>query len=179
MNDYEFIDLNPKNLKIIWEWRNSEHIRLNMMNNKIIAWEEHLAWYERTQKSSNSIYKVFVMDQCPTGLINFTAMDSQSHTCNWGFYVGREGVPKGTGTKMCYLGLKYAFDELCIRKVCAEVIASNQSSQRIHDKLGFQKEGVLKRQLLRNGDYIDVILFALFREQWTLKQDELKEKISF
>jgi UDP-4-amino-4,6-dideoxy-N-acetyl-beta-L-altrosamine N-acetyltransferase len=172
MNDYQLIDLDSKNLKTIWEWRNSEHIRLNMMNDRIIEWEEHLAWYDRIQESSKNIYKMFVINESPIGLINFTDIDIENDKCNWGFYLGEE-APKGTGTLMCYLGLNYAFNELHIRKLCAEVLAFNHASLKIHQKLGFHKEGVLERHLLRSDNYIDVILLALFHEHWILRQDDI------
>lgn len=178
MNDYQLIDLDSKNLKTIWEWRNSEQIRLNMMNDRIIEWEEHLAWYKRIKESAKYIYKVFVINERPVGLIDFTDIDVDHGKCNWGFYLGID-TPKGTGTQMCYHGLKYAFNELCIRKICAEVLAFNHASLKIHEKLGFHKEGILERHLLRSGNYIDVILLAIFHEQWVFKQDELIEKINF
>jgi RimJ/RimL family protein N-acetyltransferase len=95
--------------------------------------------------------------------VNFTPPDKNKNSY-WGFYLGKQDLPKGTGTMMGQLAIELAFNQLKIRKLCAEVVVFNQISLHFHKKLGFREEGVFARHVLINGNYEDVVCFALFKE---------------
>jgi RimJ/RimL family protein N-acetyltransferase len=42
----------------------------------------------------------------------------------------------------------------------------NLPSQRILDKLGFQREGVLRRSNFRDGRWCDLAIYGLLRDEW-------------
>lgn len=53
-----------------------------------------------------------------------------------------------------------------IRKIWGETLASNSAMVSLHRKFGFFEEGVLRRQIQRGNTYEDVILTAMFAEDW-------------
>jgi UDP-4-amino-4,6-dideoxy-N-acetyl-beta-L-altrosamine N-acetyltransferase len=161
---YNIRQLAEHDLELMLEWRNSEHVRTNMFSDQLITLEQHLTWYRKMNESGSSIYLVFEYEKEPCGIVNFSQLDSYNRKCNWGFYLGREGLPRGTGTLMCTMGVKYAFEQLDIRKICGEVLATNTSSIRVHEKIGFQQEGYFKQHIRKNDSYVDVLAYALFPE---------------
>jgi len=62
--------------------------------------------------------------------------------------------------------INYVFKELPIRKLSLQVFADNNIAIRLYEKLGFSREGLLKQEYLRSGVYQDVLLMALFKENW-------------
>jgi RimJ/RimL family protein N-acetyltransferase len=72
----------------------------------------------------------------------------------------------GYGTEAKMLLLDYAFRTLNLRKVCSNVIAFNERSQRYNEKCGYQVEGTQRKHIFRGGVYHDLILMAVFCEDW-------------
>jgi RimJ/RimL family protein N-acetyltransferase len=57
----------------------------------------------------------------------------------------------------------FAFSEWHVVKISAEVFAFNPASARVLEKCGFEQEGYLKKQHLKDGRWIDARLYALVR----------------
>jgi RimJ/RimL family protein N-acetyltransferase len=50
--------------------------------------------------------------------------------------------------------------------VTVVIHADNPTSIRLHEKLGFQKEGTLRRMIFTHGEYVDALWFGLPREEF-------------
>lgn len=176
LKEYELIDVSEKHKKLILNWRNSEHVRLNMFVERVITEEEHNTWFENMKKGNKIIAKLLLLKGKPIGFVNFTDIDHKNNKCYWGFYIGDKEAPKGSGTIMAFLALNYIFEEFSLRKLCAEVLEFNKISINYHKKLGFVEEGRLKKHIFKNNQYIDVIIMALFRENWGIIKEQLLKK---
>ncbi len=62
--------------------------------------------------------------------------------------------------------LDYAFGSLGCQKVEAGCFSSNYPAVYNFKKQGWTLEGVLKRHRLIDGDFVDALQFAMFRETW-------------
>jgi UDP-4-amino-4,6-dideoxy-N-acetyl-beta-L-altrosamine N-acetyltransferase len=180
LEDYQLIDLTEKYKDYILHWRNSDHVRAYMFTDRLITQEEHDLWFERAKNDNGlingTIAKVLLYQSQPIGFVHFTHLDKEQRRCSWGFYIGEKSVPKGSGQIMAFLSLNTIFEEFHLRKLCSEVLACNDRSLRYHQRLGFVEEGRLKEHLFRKDHYEDVILMALFREQWIARQQELLQE---
>lgn len=76
---------------------------------------------------------------------------------NWG---------KGYGSEAARLGLAFAFDELNLHRVQATAFAYNAHSIALLEKLGFQREGVYREFLRRDGKRHDMVLYGLLEREW-------------
>lgn len=83
---------------------------------------------------------------------------------------------KGYGTRAKMLVLNYAFNECNLRKICSGAIAFNLASIRFNAKCGYKIEGVLKDQYWINGNYHDLVMSAVFREDFEPLWEAHKEK---
>jgi UDP-4-amino-4,6-dideoxy-N-acetyl-beta-L-altrosamine N-acetyltransferase len=171
-----FRSLQEEDLPLVLQWRNSERIRANMYSDHLISLQEHKAWFEKINRDKSVICKIFEYEGIPLGVVNFTQFDKSSNRCSWGFYIGEEMAPKGSGMAMGYLALQHIFEEVNIYKLCAEVLTFNEKSLRYHKKLGFSEEGRFVNHVYKNEQYHDVIPFAHFFERWLLIKAELEER---
>lgn len=62
--------------------------------------------------------------------------------------------------------LHYAFTQLDVNRVEAEVMQGNMASERLLIKLGFMREGLLRQWMYWNGSYYDMTMFSLLRSEW-------------
>jgi len=74
---------------------------------------------------------------------------------------GEGYIPEATG-----LLLDHAFGERRLNKVWAMVIEPNEPSQRVLEKLGFEREGTYRKETWYEGEYVDSYRYAMLAEDW-------------
>jgi len=75
---------------------------------------------------------------------------------------------KGYGTAAMRELLKFLFLEKNLRKVLLEVYDFNKRGIACYEKLGFKQEGCLRQQFYRAGKYHDILVMALFSEDFNI-----------
>jgi len=173
----ELKSISEDDLELVLGWRNQDFIRQMMYTSSLISINEHRNWFQRLQESSSSRSLLFYFEGRPYGIVNINHIDQRNLTCDWGFYIGEQKAPKGIGTILGYKALTYIFEDLQMRKVCAEVLGYNDASIRFHKKLGFLEEGCLHEQNLKEGTYHDVILMGMFARNWANHAAVLEEQL--
>ncbi|GIW28051.1 MAG: hypothetical protein KatS3mg070_1414 [Meiothermus sp.] len=73
-----------------------------------------------------------------------------------------QGVGYAAGLQM----LEHGFGELGLERITAEVHSSNSRMLALLEKLGFQREGVLRQHETRQGIKEDIHLFGMLREEF-------------
>jgi ribosomal-protein-alanine N-acetyltransferase len=103
-----------------------------------------------------------------TGLSEISVRDRRAIVGTW---LGRRFWGTGANARSMALILHLAFRGLGLERVGAYADVRNARSQRALEKLGFQREGVL-RGFHRHGDERkDVVLYALLVEEWEPLED--------
>jgi RimJ/RimL family protein N-acetyltransferase len=100
------------------------------------------------------------------GLIRTYRCDHRTGAFRYGLNVEREHQRKGYATEAVLLVLKYYFGELRYQKCTVGVHSNNEASVRLHEKLGFRREGTLRRMVFTGGQYFDVHHYGLTKEEW-------------
>ncbi|MGP4108643.1 GNAT family N-acetyltransferase [Virgibacillus sp. L01] len=73
---------------------------------------------------------------------------------------------KGYGTEALKMLLEYAFLELNLHRVSLRVFSLNDRAIHIYNKLGFEKEGVMRESLYRNGKWHDIITMGVLKREY-------------
>jgi RimJ/RimL family protein N-acetyltransferase len=60
----------------------------------------------------------------------------------------------------------YVLTEYAVERLQARVILGNDASERVLQKLGFTREGVLRSFVLRRGRYWDLAMYSMLRGEW-------------
>ena len=74
-----------------------------------------------------------------------------------------EGRGKGYGTDAVRAIVGYAFKELRLNCIYAVVLQYNTISQKLFERCGFKKEGLLRERVFKNGEHLDVISYSLLK----------------
>ena len=89
-----------------------------------------------------------------------------------GLEIGRTWIAKAhqgsrVNPESKYLLLRHAFEELGAVRVQFKTDSRNLHSQRAIEKLGAQREGVLRRYQIRSNGYIrDTAMYSILAEEW-------------
>jgi len=87
-------------------------------------------------------------------------------TAELGYYIAEEYWGKGIMTEAVRQICKYVFSESDIIRIYAEPFSYNAASCRVLEKAGFQCEGTLRSNAVKNGKVIDMKMYSLLREEY-------------
>jgi RimJ/RimL family protein N-acetyltransferase len=80
-----------------------------------------------------------------------------------GYWLSEEFWGRGIATRVVTAMSDWAFDNYALTRVFAMAFAHNAASIRVLEKAGFEREGLMRRSAVKNGDILDQILFAKIR----------------
>ena len=86
-------------------------------------------------------------------------------TAELGYYVAEEYWGKGIMTEAVKQICKYVFDKSDIIRIYAAPFAYNAASCRVLEKAGFQYEGTLRSNAIKNGKVIDMKMYSLLNTE--------------
>jgi len=104
------------------------------------------------------------------GGVNLNSIDEKNGTFSIGIQIDRDYRGKGYGTRAMRILLKYAFMERRLNKFNDYVLEGNVGSTNMMIKLGCQQEGVRRQVIYTNGEYKDLILFGLTKDEFVEQQ---------
>jgi ribosomal-protein-alanine N-acetyltransferase len=81
-----------------------------------------------------------------------------------GYWIDRDVAGRGMASLAVALVCDYAFSEVGLHRVQADIRPENVPSQRLVERLGFSREGLLRRYLDIDGDWRDHLAYALLAE---------------
>ncbi len=79
---------------------------------------------------------------------------------------------RGIGTEALTLLCDYAFTQLGLHRVQLDVYGGNKSAMACYERVGFVKEGVKRQARFCLGEYMDVILMSVLKEEWEQRNKE-------
>lgn len=82
-----------------------------------------------------------------------------------GYYISEEYWGKGIMTEAVKQICKYVFYKSDIIRIYAEPFAYNAASCRVLEKAGFQCEGTLRNNAVKNGKAIDMKIYSLLKTE--------------
>lgn len=86
-------------------------------------------------------------------------------TAELGYYIAEEYWGKGIMTEAVRQICEYVFEKSDIIRIYAEPFAYNIASCRVLEKVGFQYEGTLRNNAIKNGKVIDMKMYSLLRAE--------------
>jgi RimJ/RimL family protein N-acetyltransferase len=92
------------------------------------------------------------------GLIKQT--DVYQKSAELGYFVGEPYWNKGIATKAIQLICDFGFQNLDIVRIHSGIYEYNKASQRVLEKCEFDKEGIFKKAIFKNGKIWDEVRYA-------------------
>lgn len=86
---------------------------------------------------------------------------TRTHKSALGYWVGKPHWGKGIATAATKTLVRFGFETLKLERVSAFVFEGNLASERVLVKAGFKKEGVAKKEFIKNGRFLDGILYGI------------------
>ena len=81
-------------------------------------------------------------------------------------YMDRDHIGAGWGTDAQRVLLEFGFNTLRLERIYLTVDSENARAIRSYEKVGFKKEGVMRRSWQFKGRLADSVLMAILRDEW-------------
>jgi RimJ/RimL family protein N-acetyltransferase len=105
------------------------------------------------------------------GLLEFDGVDWSNQTTFVSIGIGEpQHRGQGYGRDAMAAGLRFAFHELNLYRVCLTVFSYNEPAIALYEGLGFVREGVYREHIERDGRRYDMVLYGLLRSEWEKMQ---------
>jgi RimJ/RimL family protein N-acetyltransferase len=85
-------------------------------------------------------------------------------------YMDHDHIGSGWGTDAQRALLAFGFGTLGLERVWLTVNADNTRAIRSYEKVGFQREGLMRRSFRVNGTLTDTLMMAILRDEWEARQ---------
>jgi len=83
-----------------------------------------------------------------------------------GYYMILPERKKGYCTEAVTLFIDYLFLSQALERIQATTDSMNIASQKVLKKVGFKEEGTIRKALFMKGNYVDISLFSILRDEW-------------
>ncbi|MDP8929717.1 MAG: GNAT family N-acetyltransferase [Actinomycetota bacterium] len=110
------------------------------------------------------------IDGACVGVVSWHRVRHGPNTASWCWNIGVMLLPEhrgqGVGTEAHRLVADYLFETTPVKRLEAGTDVDNVAEQKALEKNGFVREGVLRAAQFRAGDWRDIALYSLLRNEW-------------
>lgn len=116
---------------------------------------------EARRKRPKQINFVIDINGEVAGSVGFSKIGG--HKAEIGYWLAEKYWGKRIMTRAVKLITKFGFEKLKLRRIYAHVFSFNKASMRVLEKAGYKHEGILRKNIIKDGKFIDGFLFAKVR----------------
>ncbi len=160
----ELLPVSRDDTPFILSLRNNLEIADNFFSDPPVYAHSHEKWL--SQRDEKELDFIIWFEKNRTGRIYITHIDYRHSKAEYGILIHPDFRGKGIAYNSSKLLIDYVFRELPIQKLYLQVFFKNETARRLYEKLGFQQEGLLKKEFYKHGSFQDIIHMALFKEDW-------------
>lgn len=88
-----------------------------------------------------------------------------------GYWVRTDETAHGVATEVAARALHIAFEELKMHRVILRIAVGNRGSERVAEKLGFFREGILRQEIKVRGEWLDHSVWGLLEHEYRNNHD--------
>ena len=135
---------------------------------------------ESTRKPEGDDFHFVIQDGAgkAVGSVATHDCDRRNGTLSYGVAIHRPARRRGYARGAITLLLRYYFQELRYQKATITVYSFNEASIRLHEALGFQREGQVRRMGSIEGRYFDHLIYGITVEEFLAGQPRASQEVT-
>jgi ribosomal-protein-alanine N-acetyltransferase len=163
-------DLRPSDAMSLFALLTTEEVArfISPPPTSVEGFERFIAWAHR-QRTAGA-YACFAVtlhgQDTAIGIFQLRELEPGFGTAEWGFAIGSAFWGCGAFTQGAELLMEFAFDTVGVHRLEARAAVKNGRGNGALQKIGAVQEGVLRKSFLRNGQYLDQVLYAIVDDDW-------------
>lgn len=136
------------------------------------GFERFILWTQRERAAGNYACFGVVPDDSDVavGIIQIRRLEPDFATSEWGFAIGSSFWGTGLFVAAARRVADFAFETLGVHRLEARAAVLNGRGNGALQKLGASRECVLRQSFLRDGEYLDQVLWSIVADDWRSKR---------
>lgn len=154
-------------------WVNDPEVTSGLLIYLPMSSADEEGWFEAMQQCPLAEHPMVIETLNPAGEwtsignCGFHHVDMRVRSGEVGVFIGEKTYwNQGLGGVVMSLLLRHGFETLNLNRIYLQVFANNPRAIRCYEKAGFVHEGRLRQDMYKNGQYIDVLVMSVLREEW-------------
>ncbi len=158
--------MGPEDAADVVRLRSDPDVQAQLFSERPPTVDEHLRWLADVEARGDR-HEFMIVERTSgrsVGTIGLSHVDRTHRRAEYGVLLGETGARgKGLASEASRLLLDYAFRTLGLVRVYLHVLADNEAAVRLYERVGFVREGLLRRHVYKRGRFHDVIVMAAVR----------------
>jgi RimJ/RimL family protein N-acetyltransferase len=163
-------ELQSSDARALWAFINNREVTkyLSQPPSTVEGFEHFIAWTHRQRVVGMQAAFAVVVEgfDTPVGLFQLRRLEPGFSAAEWGFAIGSAFWGTGVFRTGAELMMHVAFEVIGVHRLEARACLSNTRGNAALKKIGAVQEGVLRRSFLRDGEYLDQVLWTVLEEDW-------------
>jgi RimJ/RimL family protein N-acetyltransferase len=143
----------------------NECAEVYLHDSRIFSIEETYSWFEKIKPD----YYLILYNNISIGYFRL----SNYSLVNKNIYIGADLHKDWRGQGLAYESyckfIPFIFETYNLNKITLEVLSSNSVAINLYKKLGFVQEGTKRKEIYKNGVYIDSEIMSMLRDEYEKK----------
>ena len=149
------------------EWINNPENNQFLHYDIPISIEGTEQWFDSHAGDDSRYDAVIEVDGVAVGTIGLLDIDKKNSRAEYYIAMGETAYKgKGIAKEASKLILDYGFTTIGLNRIYLYTEIDNVAAQRLFEKVGFIREGLLRHDILSHGKYVDRIIYGVLREDW-------------
>ena len=128
-----------------------------------VSRETQMRWYSK-QENSSTVFRCIIANKDnnkPLGTLILNEIDQRNGVGHIHIKMAKdEARGKGYGTDAVNTLVRFAFQELRLNCIFANILSYNIASVKLFEKCGFHRDGILRARVFKKGKYIDEFSYS-------------------
>jgi [ribosomal protein S5]-alanine N-acetyltransferase len=172
--------LEPGDEPVLRQWINDPRVWSTLNHRRPISEPREREWLDSYGKSAGDYSFGIVVRQQDRliGTCGLHGVSAVNRSAELGIMIGDMAAQnQGYGSEAVRLLLRLGFIELNLNRIRLCVLSSNERAIHVYEQAGFEFEGCDRQAIYRHGRYLDLLRYAVLREQWTPSLTALRTKV--
>ena len=161
-------EVGEEDLNLIIKWRNDPEILRWLFSYLPLRKVKQREWYEKYLNDCTQ--QTFIIElkeeETPIGTVGLTDIDYKNQRADLTIIIGEKDYwGRELGEEALNLLVKFAFNEMNLRKIKALVFSDNDKAIKLYEECGFKEEGILKEEIFEEGKFKDVVVMSILRRE--------------
>ena len=162
--------LEPDDYKTTVRWRADDDIWDSVLGERYFVSSEYEKKWVLDAIASKSDIRLgvcLVDSDALVGLTSIVAIDWINRSARSQVMIGDKAQwGKGYGTQAVEETVRFGFLHRGFERMWVRIVDTNLASIALHEKVGYRREGVMRRAVFKNGAFHDVVILSLLRDEF-------------
>lgn len=172
--------IEQEDLDILWEMINDPDIEhMTGGGGFPVSHIQQEEWIKSQKDCSNAVRLVIdTKEHGAIGTVALTDIDYRNRTAQFHSKIAtsKDLRGHGYGTKATMALVKYAFDQMNLYCIYSYIVEYNNASQRVKEKCGFKKDGILRERVYKDGSYHNITAWSITKEDYIAFANHYNER---